>query len=57
MISKLNKGIHFLLCVINVFSKYAWAIPLKDKNDITIIKTFQEIFDESNHKPIMVARQ
>ena len=31
LISKYNKGIRFLLCVIDVFSKYAWAVPLKDK--------------------------
>ena len=28
LISKINKGIRFLLCVINIFSKYAWVIPL-----------------------------
>ena len=31
LISKFNKGFRFLLCVIDVFSKYAWVIPLKDK--------------------------
>ena len=31
LIRKLNKGIHFLLCVIDIVSKYTWAIPLKDK--------------------------
>ena len=31
LISKCNKGIHFLLCVIDIFSKNAWLIPLKDK--------------------------
>ena len=29
-ISKFNKGFRFLLCVIDVFSKYAWVVPLKD---------------------------
>ena len=37
LISKFNEGIHFLLCVIDVFSKYTWVIPLKDKKGITII--------------------
>ena len=31
LISKFNKGFRFLLCVIDIFSKYAWVIPLKDK--------------------------
>ena len=31
LISKFNKGIRFLLCVIDIFSKYAWVVPLKDK--------------------------
>ena len=32
LISKFNKGFRFLLCVIDIFSKHAWVIPLKDKN-------------------------
>ena len=31
LLSKYNKGIRFLLCVIDIFSKYAWVFPLKDK--------------------------
>ena len=31
LLSKVNKGIRFLLCVIDIFSKYAWVVPLKDK--------------------------
>ena len=31
LISKFNKGFIFLLCVIDIFSKYAWVVPLKDK--------------------------
>ena len=33
LISKFNKGFRFLLCVIDIFSKYAWVVPLKDKKD------------------------
>ena len=36
LISKFNKGFRFLLCVIDIYSKYAWVVPLKDKNGITI---------------------
>ena len=50
LISKFNKGIHFLLCVIDIFSRYAWFIPLKDKKGITINNAFQKILDESNRK-------
>ena len=51
LISKFNKGIRFLLCVIDIFSKYAWVVPLKDKKGITIINAFQKILKESNRKP------
>ena len=51
LLSKFNKGIRFLLCVIDIFSKYAWVIPLKDKKGITITNAFQKILDESNRKP------
>ena len=44
LISKFNKGICFLLCVIDIFSKYVWVIPLKDKKGITITNAFQKIF-------------
>ena len=43
LISKFNKEIRFLLCVIDVFSKYVWVIPLKDKRGITITNAFQKI--------------
>ena len=49
--SKFNKGIPFLLCGIDIFSKYAWVIPLKDKKVITISNAFQKILDEPNRKP------
>ena len=52
LISKFNKGFRFLLFVIDICSKYAWVIPLKDKKVITITtNAFQNILDESNHKP------
>ena len=51
LICKFNKGIHILLCVIDIFSKYAWVIPLKDKKGITVTNAFQKILDESKRKP------
>ena len=50
LISKFNKGIGFSLCVFDVFSKYAWLIPVKDKKGITITKAFQKVLKESNRK-------
>ena len=50
LISKFNKGIHFLLCVTDIFSKYAWVITLKDKKSISITD-FQKILGESNRRP------
>ena len=46
LLSKYNKGIRFLLCVIDIFSKYAWVVPLKDKKGISIVKAFQSILKQ-----------
>ena len=43
--------IRFLLCVIDIFSKCAWVIPLKDNKGVTITNAFQKNLDESNWKP------
>ena len=53
LLSKFNEGIHFLLCVFVIYSKYAWVVPLKDKNGIKIINTFQNILNESGPKPVV----
>ena len=49
--SKFDVGFIFLLCVIDIYSKYAWVIPLKDRKGITITNAFQKILDKSNCKP------
>ena len=51
LIIKYDKGIRYLLCVIDVFSKYAWVVPLKDKKGTTIVKAFQSILNSSKRKP------
>ena len=51
LISKYNKGIKYLLCAIDLFSKYAWVVPLKDKKVVTIANAFQSILDSSERKP------
>ena len=49
LISKFNKGFRFLLCAIDIFSKYAWVVSLKNKKGITITNAFQKILKESNN--------
>ena len=39
-LSKYNKGNKYLLCAIDLFSKYAWVIPIKDKKDTSIVNAF-----------------
>ena len=51
LISKFNKGFRSLLCVIDIFSKYAWLVPLKDKKGVSIVDAFQKILDDSDRKP------
>ena len=48
---KFNNGFRFLLCVIDVFSKYVCVIPLKDKKVVSIVDAFQKILDKSRRKP------
>ena len=43
LISKFNKRIRFLLCAIDIFSKYAWVIPLKDKKGIRLLLLFKKL--------------
>ena len=51
LISNFNKGFRFLLCVVDIFSKYAWVVPLKDKKGVSIVNAFQKILGDSNRKP------
>ena len=53
LISKFNKGIRYLLCVIDLFSRYTWVIPLKNKKGKSIVEGFKKILDDSNRKPNM----
>ena len=51
LVSKFNKGICFLQCVIDIVSDYTWVILLKDKKRITTTNAFQNVLGESNRKP------
>ena len=50
-LSRKNKGIKYLLCVIDFYCKYAFVIPLKDKKGISIVNAFNKIIRQSNRKP------
>ena len=50
-LSRKNKGIKYLLCTIDLYSKYAFVIPLKDKKGISIVNAFNKIIKQSNRKP------
>ena len=45
-ISKYNKGMKYLLCAIDLFSKYAWVIPTKDKKGTSIVNGFKKIISK-----------
>ena len=51
LMSKFNKGFRFLLCVIDIFSKYAWVVPLKDKKGVSTLDASQKILNKSGRKP------
>ena len=49
-LSKKNKGIKYLLCAIDLYSKYAFVVPLKDKKGISIVNAFDKIIKQSNRR-------
>ena len=49
-LSKKNKGIKYLLCAIDLHSKYAFVISLKDKKGISITNAFDKIIKQSKRK-------
>ena len=51
IISKYNKAIRYLLCAIDLFSKYAFVVPLKDKKGTAIVNAFQSILNNYKRKP------
>ena len=49
-LSKFNKGFKYLLCAIDLFRKYAWVIPIKDKKGTSIVDAFKKIISEGQRK-------
>ena len=50
-LSKFNKGFKYLLCAIDLFSKYAWVVFIKDKKGTSIGNAFKKIISEGQRKP------
>ena len=50
LLGKYNKGIKYLLCVIDSFNKYVWVIPLKDKKGVSIANGLEKVLNDSKRK-------
>ena len=50
-LSNFNKVFKYLLCAIDLFSKYTWVIPIKDKKGTSIVNAFKKIISEGQRKP------
>ena len=50
-LSKFNKGFKYLLCAIDLFNKYSWVIPIKDKKGTSIVDAFKKIISEGQKNP------
>ena len=51
LINRFNKGIKYLLCVIDLFSRYSWVISLKNKKGYSIVEGFKKVLKNSKRKP------
>lgn len=49
-ISKINNGFKYLLTIIDTFSKFAWAYPIKDKTSSSVVEPFKKLFQKRNPK-------
>ena len=49
-LSKYNKGIKYLLCAIDLVSKYAWVVPIKDKKGTSIVNAFKRIISKKENQ-------
>ena len=55
-LSRKNKGTKYLLCAIDLYSKYTFVVPLKDKKGISIVNAFDKIIKQSNRVPKALVR-
>ena len=52
--SSCNKGFKYILTVFDVFSKYAWAVPIKDKSAASVTKAFEKIISDRIPKNLWI---
>ena len=57
LLSKYNKGIKYLLCAIDLFSKYAWVIPIKDKKETSILNALKKIISKKKRSRVHWKKQ
>ena len=57
LLSKYNKGIKYLLCAIDLFSKYAWVIPIKDKKETSIVNALKKIISKKKRSRVHWKKQ
>ena len=50
-IKRQNKGVHYLLTIIDVFSKYAWVRPIKKKTGVEVTSALKHVLEQSGRKP------
>ena len=50
-LSRYNNGFKYLLCATDLFSKYAWIVPIKDKKGTSIVNAFKKIVSKGQRKP------
>lgn len=46
-----NDGVKYLLCIIDIFSRFAWVVPMLDKFQTTITPAFEQVLFDSGRKP------
>ena len=49
--AKFNKGIKYILIIIDIYSKYAWAVPGRDKTGASVTKAFEKVMNNSKRNP------
>ena len=45
-----NDGYKYILCIIDIFSKYAWCVPLKTKG-VTVLNAIKNVIERSGRSP------
>ena len=52
--SKYNDGYLFILAIVDIFSRYAWAVPIKSKKAVDVLSGLHLLFDSTERRPITI---